>query len=611
MSDVELDDGIKRTDAEDNLWYQFMLETIKFDNEKFHGWNWFLVVHHLHHNLGKLPKFNLTDIQNKALTGHWSSGVNIIDVPQHLRFLLEALLRDIGNPKEIQKIDFSKLLFNEKTSFSNFIFPVEVSFANAKFFDKKPTSNPFSLANLGVKPSVVNGFNGTIFSDNADFDNVIFNDGINFKKAIFVGKADFVNATFSGKADFDSALFYDDINFSHATLSSVADFNNITFSGKIQFLNATFARDVSFNNTIFSNKAILLSSTDFRNATFAGGASFNNATFSSVSTFSMNVDFTLATFAKTAYFKKVNFGGIGSAYFKGVKFSQGANFDDATFKKIANFDDVKFLGKSQFYKVKFLDGANFDKAEFSKDVNFDKAEFSEKVSFINAIFSEEIKFDGVTFEGHTDFINTKFKKYTPSSHKADFHSNTSWSWEVDLWPSTGKHRTYQTGEAHKARITKNQSAYENLSSHMKKLDKYNDEHFFYRQEMRCRQWRASYPTKCFYWLYEFLSDYGYGLKQALWGWFLHIFLGAILIGITTKSVYNKSCDLAGNFYLDMVVSFANAHGVLFLKDGALKKCYMKFNDLPVFNIIWGFQAVFGILFLFLLLLTLRIRFRLK
>ena len=596
MSDVELDDGIKRTDAEDNLWYQFMLETIKFDNEKFHGWNWFLVVHHLHHNLGKLPKFNLTDIQNKALTGHWSSGVNIIDVPQHLRFLLEALLRDIGNPKEIQKIDFSKLLFNEKTSFSNFIFPVEVSFANAKFFDKKPTSNPFSLVNLGVKPSVANVFNGAIFSDNADFDNVIFNDGINFKKAVFVGKADFVNATFSGKADFDSALFHDDINFTYATLSSIADFNNITFSGKIQFLNATFASDVSFNNTIFSNKAILLSSTDFRNATFAGGASFNNATFSSVSTFSMNVDFTLATFAKTAYFKKVNFAGIGSAYFKGVKFSQGANFDDATFKKIANFDDVKFLGKSQFCKVKFLDGANFDKAEFSEDANFDKAEFSEKVSFINAIFSEEIKFDGATFEGHTNFINTKFKKYVPSFHKAEVYSNTSWSTVIKHWPSSKKPKDEEMAEI----ISYNQNTYENLSSRMKELDKYHDEHFFYRQEMRCRRQFENFFIRFPYVAYDVLSDYGYSIGWAFSWWALHILLGTAFIWAVTK---NALCAFP--------VSFANAHGFLPFHKGSLSGCYKLFVGNDIFNIIWGVQTIIGILLLFLLLLTLRIRFRLK
>ncbi len=603
MTHEENTEEVELDDAEDNLWYKFMLETIKFDNEKFHGWNWFLAVHHLHHHLGKLPKFNLTDIHNKALTGHWSGGVAITGLPHNLRHLLEVLLTDIGNPKEIKKIDFSKLLFNEKTDFSNFIFPVEVSFANAKFFDKKATSNPFSLANLGVKPSVVNVFNGTIFSDNADFDNVIFNDGINFKTAVFVGKANFVNATFSGKADFDSALFYDDINFTHATLSSIADFNNVTFSGKIQFVNATFASDVSFNNTNFSNDATLLSSTDFSNATFARGASFNDATFSSIAAFSMGVDFTNATFAETAYFKKVNFGGIGSAYFKSVEFSQGANFNDAIFKKIANFDDVKFLGKSQFYKVKFLDGANFDKAEFSKDVNFDKAEFSEKVSFINAIFSEEIKFDGATFEGHTNFINTKFKKYVPTFHKADIHSNTSWSRVTKNWPSSKK----LADEI----ISGNQNTYENLASHMKELDKYHDEHFFFRQEMRCRRVFENFFVNFPYAFYDFVSDYGYSIGKAFSCWLGHIVLGAVIIWVNTEKSYNNVCDLAGNFYLDMVVSFSNAHGFLPFHNGPLKRCYEHFAEDDIFNIIWGVQTVVGIPFLFLLLLTLRIRFRLK
>ncbi len=299
--------------------------------------------------------------------------------------------------------------------------------------------------------------------------------------------------------------------------------------------------------------------------------------------------------------------------FNNTKFYTNVAFNHAIFSKSAFFMNATFFGHTIFTRVTFFDSALFTEAKFSYPIFFSNANFCKSAIFFNAIFSgwtsftsaifsDSALFDKIKISGRTSFRYVEFLKEAPSFYKADLYSNILW--DESRWPILSK-------ESNSIVVYQNKNSYENLASLMKSLDKYHDEHFFYRQEMRCRRWQASYPTKCFYWLYEFLSDYGYGLKQALWGWFLHIFLGAILIGVTTKSVYNKSCDLAGNFYLDMVVSFANAHGVLFLKDGALKKCYMKFNDLPVFNIIWGFQAVFGILFLFLLLLTLRIRFRLK
>ncbi len=297
-----------------------------------------------------------------------------------------------------------------------------------------------------------------------------------------------------------------------------------------------------------------------------------------------------------------------------LQFNDYGVFSDFIFLLDVYFDDTKFSDTANFNNTLFCGKVIFDGVTFSKNAYFKKAEFFEGAIFTNATFHKEIKFDGAAFEGHTDFINTKFKKYVPSFHKADFHSNTSWSWEVELWPQTKKHTDDITDENQETRITKNQSAYENLSSHMKNLDKYHDEHFFYRQEMCCRRWRSSPAVKFFYYLYEKLADYGYGIKQALWGWFWHMVLGAQAIVIVT---FICACwkgwtwETAKGVLCSIPLSFANAHGFLPFHKGALKDCYELFDGNILFNIIWGFQTVLGIVFLFLLLTTIRIRFRLK
>ncbi len=325
---------------------------------------------------------------------------------------------------------------------------------------------------------------------------------------------------------------------------------------------------------------------------------FENADFLDF-IFPVKVSFEDARFYKEAVFVRAIF--VDDANFNGTVFNKEILLYEAIFNAKLSFNRAVFRFVAFFKGVKFFGGANFAYAKFRN-----------AVVFSDSIFFGEAFFDGINTRSHTEFFNTSFKKYPPSMHDAVIYSGINWDRNVNLWPHPQIREDDETDTEYKYMLRIIQNAYENLASQMKNMDKYHDEHFFYRQEMRCRRWLEENPFISFsYWLYEAVSDYGYGIERALLWWFLHILLGAILIGATTKSVYNKTCDLAGNFYLDMVVSFANAHGVLFFKDGALKKCYMKFDALPVFNFIWGVQTIFGILFLFLLLLTLRIRFRLK
>ena len=282
--------------------------------------------------------------------------------------------------------------------------------------------------------------------------------------------------------------------------------------------------------------------------------------------------------------------------FSNFNFDTYINFSNLIFLRKISFAHAKFSQDAIFDNAIFLDEVNFDNAIFSKDATFDKTLFYGKAFFTNAKFSEEIKFDSAEFFRHTNFMNTKFIKYVPSFHKAVIHSNTSWDMNIKHWPLLENSKDEEVAKI----ISGNQNTYENLASHMKNLDKYHDEHFFFRQEMRCRRVFENFFIRFPYAFYDVVSDYGYSIEKAFYWWALHILLGTAFIWGVTK---NALCALP--------VSFANAHGFLPFHKGSLSGCYKLFLENDIFNIIWGFQTVFGILFLFLLLLTLRIRFRLK
>ncbi len=390
------------------------------------------------------------------------------------------------------------------------------------------------------------------------------------------------NALYNFLKESDSLETVKKIDFSKWNFPEYANLSYIIFPVDTSFEHASFAIDPDFSNTMFCDKV------SFSRAVFTDNVFFNGAQF-----------FYEAKFTGTCFRHKV--------------FSSPC-FDKAVFSDRALFTYAEFEGKIFFKETIFFKDAIFQDTKFTWGANFRKAKFFESAVFTHATFLAEIKFDWATFEGYTDFINTKFKKYVPTFHKATIHSNTSWSWEVDLWPQVENH---QTDESYKTIIKDNQNAYENLSSQMKGLDKYHDEHFFYRQEMRCRRSRSSRTAKFFYYLYEKLADYGYGIKQALYWWLGHIIAGIVAIAILSLINSGLKCwkdgalEVTKSAFCSIPLSFANAHGFLPFHKGALSGCYKYFVGDNFFNTIWAFQTILGVIFLFLLVLTVRIRFRLK
>ncbi len=361
--------------------------------------------------------------------------------------------------------------------------------------------------------------------------------------------------------DFTKLLFKHSIDFSNFIFPIMAGFAYSEFSNYVEFKKIYFCRSVDF---IFTK--------------FYGGSDFNNAKFLS------NVTFDGADFAKAANFRNATF--ADNANFSGAVFSKNASFTEATFLRLSDFNDTKFHNFSYFSKVAFSGGADFSDATFSRLAMFDQ----------------------ITITGYTSFRGAEFVEEAPSFHKADLYSDIIW--DESRWPALNK-------KSHLATVYQNKNAYENLASNMKKLDKYHDEHFFYRKEMQCRGWLASYQTKFFYWLYEKLADYGYGVEPAFKYWRWHMYVGAGIIAILSL---RNSCleywkggtwETAKSMLCSIPVSFSNAHGFLPFHNGPLKGCYDYFAKDDIFNAIWVIQTLAGIPLLFLVLLTLRIRFRLK
>ncbi len=368
--------------------------------------------------------------------------------------------------------------------------------------------------------------------------------------------------------------------------------NELKITGNIKEINFSERgfKDVDFSFFVFPikvsfAKAVFYESADFSNVLFFGDADLSNPNklYTSVST-DKSADFTEAYFTKQAIFTN-------------TRFSESVIFNDSVFNGGANFKGAVFDALALFLNITFKFFTDFTNAIFHKTTGFANTKFLSGVHFTNATFIHGVAFDKIKITSSTNFKKTRFKNRMPDFYNAELHSNIIWDRDIKLWPKIKNHKN---DDIYKGQIEDNQNAYENLVSHMKKLDKYHDEHFFYRQEMRCRRSLASPLAKCFYWFYESLADYGYGIESALLGWFLHIFVGMILIAATTK---NNLCSIP--------LSFANAHSFLFFNKGPVSGCYELFEGNLLFNIIWGFQTILGVILLFLLLLTLRIRFRLK
>ncbi len=284
------------------------------------------------------------------------------------------------------------------------------------------------------------------------------------------------------------------------------------------------------------------------------------------------------------------------------------DFSNTTFSKDALFSDAIFFETALFKNVKF----HGERAKFKSTI------FKKMVDFSNATFKHYANFANSKFGGRTSFQNATFERHAPRLYRAELNKEVTWdniTWPI--FPSVfwalrqdilRRIKPKSADMEYVERVRENQNSYEDLANHMEDLNKYHDQHLFFRREMGCRRRLENYFIRLFYWLYEKLSNYGYGVGHAFVSWFLHTLIGAlILFGLR---YFNCFKDFTDDFGCSLGISLSNSHA-FFFKGKRLKDCYDAFESLPWFNVIWGVQTITGTLLIFLVLLTLRVRFRLK
>ena len=310
---------------------------------------------------------------------------------------------------------------------------------------------------------------------------------------------------------------------------------------------------------------------------------------------------------------------ISEIDFSGVEFENDINFSNFIFPVKTDFSNTTFLKDALFSDAIFLDTALFKNTKFNGErAKFKSTIFKKMADFSNATFKHYANLANSKFGGRTSFQKATFERHAPRLYRAELNKEIIWNrinWPKPprgLWTllyAGGRKLGYDWAESdNPENIRENQNAYEDLADHMKKLDKYHDQHLFYRHEMYCRRRLESHSTRHFYYFYEVFANYGYGLGEASLYWFLNMLFGFIALLIISCQGYPA---IPNPFWCSFFTSIANAHSFLFFHDGALENCYLAFKNRPYFGFVWATQTILGIPFIFLLLLTLRIRFKLN
>ncbi len=319
--------------------------------------------------------------------------------------------------------------------------------------------------------------------------------------------------------------------------------------------------------------------------------------------------------------------------FSKLKFKNVAIFSNLIFPIDTDFSNSKFLKDVFFNDAIFLDTADFEGTEFHNENSSDKGTakfrntiFKKIVNFKKSIFWRYANFKGATFSGRTIFQQTTFKIHAPRFYDTNLSKEITWdniNWPKfpfifwTLWQDILRIiHPDSVNTKYVNNIRENQNAYETLAYQMEKLGKYHDQHLFFRYEMRCRRRLEKYLIRSFYWLYEKLSDYGYGVGRAFIFWVAHIAIFSIFFMVLINDCWGyRDLEYWKNLSCSISISLSNATPFSFIsfEKDSLMACKSKLADidLVLISTIKVTQTVLGILFLFLFLLALRVRFRIK
>ena len=376
----------------------------------------------------------------------------------------------------------------------------------------------------------------------------------------------------------------DEINLLAAENDGHPEFNNKF----MDFGNHTFQNKIDFSDLILINSS-------FSQAQFTYIGEFRNTQFFG------RVDFQGTIFEKQCTFDGAQF--IGLSDFTDSQFYCGCSFKNATFEAVW-FNNAKFLESGfptsfcpeilvDFRNVQFRSLAHFDEAKFGTPYGkLERRVWPERV----------VDFSGTCFKARTSFRNATIAG-VPAFFEASLHEDT----DLDSvhWDRVAADRTRSNYAVR---------AWERLELIMSQLEKPLDRHRFFRFKMRARRRMDGHLLKAMNWIFEFTSDYGWGIQRALLTWLIH-WTGFALVMILSAAFQPCEINWWKTGLAALATGFANAHAFLGLNIGGgylatSRQLLERLDSLGLLPAVEIVQTVLEPIVLFLLLLTIRNRFRL-
>ncbi|CAL9482066.1 hypothetical protein SUDANB60_03046 [Streptomyces sp. enrichment culture] len=189
-----------------------------------------------------------------------------------------------------------------------------------------------------------------------------------------VGRADFDEVRFSGEAEVRDVEFDDHCSFTSAVFDSVLHFCEVRTGGDLRLGRARVAGDVWLEDTQVSGDAW------FMEARFDG-----------------TLRFCVDEVGRSAAFRGMT---CANAYFEGVDFERGADFED-----------LRVTGRASFEGAEFRNGsACFDGADVGGDMPFDGAHFDANATFEGATIGGDLSFLNATAKADVRFRRTVFRR---------------------------------------------------------------------------------------------------------------------------------------------------------------------------------------------------------
>ena len=364
--------------------------------------------------------------------------------------------------------------------------------------------------------------------------------------------------------------------------SDVVDFQKTYFPSIVVLGKCHFNRRAVFQETHFAGTAY------FRDSHFTEDANFQAVHFTG------SADFLNAHFAISANFREAHF--AGRAVFQKAHLGENTSFREAHFGESASFRKVHFAEAAVFQAVHFNGSADFLKAHIAMDANFREAHFAGSAFFREAQFDLIADFSDGCFKSKTVFDGTDFKGRVPKFFHRQMHQDTSFTDDPALWPQVTKDNAKD-----------GKRAYTRLRQVAAEIYDPDLEHFFLRQEMRCKEHLAPRFDKLFFRAYRLISEYGISVARPVVGLALTIGVGWPFIASFLK--YGQGGTGGAPIWEGLGISFGNTLPFL----GLVRKMHPDFyKQAPAWlDALSGVQSVAGILLIFFLGLGLRNRFRLK